>query len=84
MYLWIRRTFLTESELWDSEEDLVGGSKPAVEVDVDDLMATRNKVVQGLECSRDSAWSGKAMKIGVVTTESKCQGGLIAHQWWMH
>ena len=44
VYLWIGRTLLDEFES-SGEEGRVGGSDPAVEVDVDNSMATGNEVV---------------------------------------
>ena len=42
-------TLLSELELSGGEEGLVGGSEPAVNVDVDDSMTTGNVVVRGLK-----------------------------------
>ena len=49
VYLWTRGTLLGKLEVSGGEEGLVGGSEPAVEVDVDDSAATGNAVVRGLK-----------------------------------
>ena len=44
VYLWAGGTLSFEVELSGGEEDLVGGSEPAVEVEADDSMTTGNVV----------------------------------------
>ena len=49
-YLWTGRTLLGELKLSGGEEGLaLGGSEPAVDVDVDDSMTTGNVVVRGVK-----------------------------------
>ena len=49
VYLWTGGTLLVKLELSGGEEGLVGGSEPAVEVEVDDSTTTGNAVVRGLK-----------------------------------
>ena len=49
VYLWTRGTLLGKLKASGGEEGLVGGSEPAVEIDVDDSTTTGNAVVRGLK-----------------------------------
>ena len=49
VYLWTGGTSLSKPEVSGGEEGLVGGSEPAVEVNVEDSITTGNAVVRGLK-----------------------------------